>query len=88
MNSYSLSLIERKKERTKDQSGTVINKRSIVDDVDFVDDDQDFNLNVKSSMFLHNNERIDVSISSIDPSAGSPTETLLRLLLPLNINIQ
>ena len=29
-----------------------------------------------------------IDIRANDPSAGSPTETLLRLLLPLNIKVQ
>ena len=29
-----------------------------------------------------------LSLKQIDPSAGSPTETLLRLLLPLNATIR
>ena len=29
-----------------------------------------------------------LSLKQVDPSAGSPTETLLRLLLPLNAKIR
>ena len=46
------------------------------------------------SLFLHSRERIDCplvksfSFSVNDPSAGSPTETLLRLLLPLSAPVR
>ena len=47
--------------------------------------------------FENSNSRADIALSWIkillgiranDPSAGSPTETLLRLLLPLNDKVQ
>ena len=39
----------------------------------------------KPSIGLHYSaQRVDTWIRVNDPSAGSPTETLLRLLLPLN----
>ena len=40
---------------------------------------------LKPSYGLHYSaQRVDTWIRVNDPSAGSPTETLLRLLLPLN----